>query len=238
MKKFAILVLTTILIKVQALDAQVSFRPSISLGPSFSILSNSKNELNNGFFTSGKAGLQIGAGGSMGLGERLFLRGGVNYSRQSFSFKKNNATDLAVDFTFSRQHLELPLTVGFSGYLGSLLHREFIGLSYNSLLGDNLTSKISGDSTAGSEFTVNITDKKASFLNYTVGFEVGSSFNNDGAIFFGLSYRFSPAGQYGGLFKANPYPEQKFSWNGNYALLEITYYFPRVSYWFKRDFTY
>jgi hypothetical protein len=238
MKKFVVLFLTLSLITFKGLIAQVSFRPSLSLGPSFSILSNSKNELNNGFFTSGKAGLQIGAGGSMGLSDRLFLRGGVNYSRQSFSFKKNNATDLAVDFTFSRQHLELPVLVGFSGYLGSLLHREFIGVSYNMLLGDNLSTKISGDSTAGAEFTVNINDKKASFLNYLVGFEVGSSFNNDGAIFFGLSYRFSPVDQYGGLFKANPYPEQKFGWNGNYALLEITYYFPRVSYWFKRDFTY
>ncbi len=223
---------------IQSLNAQVSFRPAVSVGPSFSILSNSKNELNNGFFTAGKAGLQIGMGGAVGLGDRLFIRSGVNYARQSFSFKKNNATDLAVDFSFSRQHLEFPVFVGFSGYLGSLIHREFIGVSYNTLLGDNLSSKISGDSTAGSEFILNINNKKASFLNYIAGFEVGSSFDNDGAIFFGLSYRFSPTGQYGGLFKANPYPEQQFSWNGNYAFLEITYYFPRVSYWFKRDFTY
>jgi hypothetical protein len=238
MKKFGILIFTSLLFSLQALHAQVSFRPSLSLGPSFSVLSNSKNDLNNGFFTSGKAGLQVGAGGTVGLSDRLFIRSGANYSRQSFSFKKNNAADLDVDFTFSRQHLELPLLFGFSGYLGSLLHREFVGLSYNMLLSDNLSTDISGDSTSGSEFTVNINDKKSSFLNYTLGFEVGSSFKNDGAIFFGLSYRFSPTSQYGGVFKTDNYPQQAFSWNGNYALLEITYYFPRVSYWFKRDFTY
>jgi hypothetical protein len=70
------------------------------------------------------------------------------------------------------------------------------------------------------------------------GMEVGTEFDNDGALFFGLSFRWNPQQQYSFQFDSQRFSPQIAATNGNFVMLEITYYLPRFSYWFKRDFTY
>jgi hypothetical protein len=111
-------------------------------------------------------------------------------------------------------------------------------VGFNSLLRSSASLGVGGDSAAVYTYTTEEPVVKNSYLNFNFGIEVGSEFDNDGSIFFGLAMRYNPETQYQYTFRAGNFPKQILRSNANFVMLEITYYFPRFSYWFKRDFTY
>lgn len=233
-------VLFVLILVIQSTSVFTQFRlcPGISFGPNFSLLSGNNQSFSDGFFTSGKVGITGGVNLSLQAEEHFWTRIGANYARTNFVFKRTSATDLRVENSYKFNVVELPLQVGFTGYLGSLKHREYVGVGLNSLLRSSSSLGVGGDSAAFYTFTTEESLVKKSFLNFNCGIEVGSEFDNDGSIFFGLALRYNPETQYQYTFRTANYPKQIVRSNANFVMLEITYYFPRFSYWFKRDFTY
>jgi len=220
------------------INAQIRLRPGMSFGPNFSLPAGGEQTLSDGFFTSGKVGITGGLNLSMQAGEHFWSRIGINFARTNFLFRRTSATDLRVENSFKFNAIETPLQIGFTGYLGSLKHREYVGVGFNSLLQSSASLGVGGDSAAVYTYVTEEPVVKKSYVNFNFGIEVGSEFNNDGSIFFGLAMRYNPETQYQYNFRAANYPQQILRSRANFVMLEITYYFPRFSYWFKRDFTY
>jgi hypothetical protein len=218
-------------------QAQIALRGGISAGPTF-ILMDDNQQLNNGFFTSTRAGANLGINLSMQSGEHFWSRVGVNYNRLNFSMKQNTSTEYRIDFRYGLNNLEIPLQVGVTGYLGSLKHREYLGVAYVNRLGRDFKTTLSGDSASVYAYSTPESVVKSSYLAFVAGLEVGTEFKNDAGLFFGLSMRYNPETQYSSSFNTAVFGNQLASTKGNYLMLEITYYLPRFSYWFKRDFTY
>jgi len=218
-------------------QAQIALRGGISAGPTF-ILMEENQQLNNGFFTSTRAGANLGLNLSMQSGEHFWSRVGVNYNRLNFSMKQNTSAEYRIDFRYGLNNLEIPLQVGVTGYLGSLKHREYLGVAYVNRLGRDFKTTISGDSASVYAYSTPESVVKSSYLAFVAGLEVGTEFKNDAGLFFGLSMRYNPETQYSSSFNTSVFGNQLASTKGNYLMLEITYYLPRFSYWFKRDFTY
>jgi hypothetical protein len=235
--RFFLILLFSLCIR-PSLQAQIRLRPGMSFGPNFSLPAGGEQTFSDGFFTSGKVGITGGVNLSLQAGEHFWSRIGTNYARTNFLFRRTSATDLRVENSFKFNAIEIPLQVGFTGYLGSLKHREYVGVGFNSLLRSSASLGVGGDSAAVYTYTTEEPVVKNSYLNFNFGIEVGSEFDNDGSIFFGLAMRYNPETQYQYTFRAGNFPKQILRSNANFVMLEITYYFPRFSYWFKRDFTY
>ena len=235
--RFFLILLFSLCIR-PSLQAQIRLRPGMSFGPNFSLPAGGEQTFSDGFFTSGKVGITGGVNLSLQAGEHFWSRIGTNYARTNFLFRRTSATDLRVENSFKFNAIEIPLQVGFTGYLGSLKHREYVGVGFNSLLRSSASLGVGGDSAAVYTYTTEEPLVKKSYLNFNFGIEVGSEFDNDGSIFFGLAMRYNPETQYQYTFRAGNFPKQILRSNANFVMLEITYYFPRFSYWFKRDFTY
>jgi hypothetical protein len=235
--RFFLILLFSLCIR-PSLQAQIRLRPGMSFGPNFSLPAGGEQTFSDGFFTSGKVGITGGVNLSLQAGEHFWSRIGTNYARTNFLFRRTSATDLRVENNFKFNAIEIPLQVGFTGYLGSLKHREYVGVGFNSLLRSSASLGVGGDSAAVYTYTTEEPLVKKSYLNFNFGIEVGSEFDNDGSIFFGLAMRYNPETQYQYTFRAGNFPKQILRSNANFVMLEITYYFPRFSYWFKRDFTY
>ena len=235
--RFFLILLFSLCIR-PSLQAQIRLRPGMSFGPNFSLPAGGEQTFSDGFFTSGKVGITGGVNLSLQAGEHFWSRIGTNYARTNFLFRRTSSTDLRVENSFKFNAIEIPLQVGFTGYLGSLKHREYVGVGFNSLLRSSASLGVGGDSAAVYTYTTEEPVVKNSYLNFNFGIEVGSEFDNDGSIFFGLAMRYNPETQYQYTFRAGNFPEQILRSNANFVMLEITYYFPRFSYWFKRDFTY
>ncbi len=235
--RFFLILLLSLCIR-PSLNAQIRVRPGMSFGPNFSLPAGGEQTFSDGFFTSGKVGITGGVNLSLQAGEHFWSRIGTNYARTNFLFRRTSATDLRVENSFKFNAIEIPLQVGFTGYLGSLKHREYVGVGFNSLLRSSASLGVGGDSAAVYTYTTEEPLVKKSYLNFNFGIEVGSEFDNDGSIFFGLAMRYNPETQYQYNFRTGSFPEQILRSNANFVMLEITYYFPRFSYWFRRDFTY
>jgi hypothetical protein len=220
-----------------SLQAQFKLNPGFSVGPSFCLMEEGTG-LTEGFFTSTRAGINAGLSLSLEAGEHFWAKTGAQFNRLNFSFKQNTATDYRVDFKYGLNNLDIPLQVGFSGYLGSLRHREYLGVAFVSRLGRSFKPTFTGDSILSHTYSFTDSPAKASYLTYVAGFEIGSEFDNDASIYFGLSLRYNPDTRYSSTFNSSRFLPQTASTRGNYLMLEITYYLPRFSYWFKRDFTY
>lgn len=235
--RFVLILLFSLCLQPRLL-AQIRLRPGMSFGPNFSLPAGGEQTFSDGFFTSGKVGITGGLNLSMQAGEHFWSRIGTNFARTNFLFRRTSATDLRVENSFKFNAIEIPLQIGFTGYLGSLKHREYVGVGFNSLLRSSASLGVGGDSAAVYTYVTEEPVVKKSYVNFNFGIEVGSEFNNDGSIFFGLAMRYNPETQYQYNFRAASYPQQILRSNANFVMLEITYYFPRFSYWFKRDFTY
>lgn len=233
-KWLSVLVFSVALLPIQA---QVAFRGGFSAGPSFILMEN-EQKLSNGFFTSTRAGVNAGLNLSMQAGEHFWSRVGVNYNRLNFSLKQNTSNDYRIDFRYGLNNIEIPLQLGVTGYLGSLKHREYLGVAFVNRLGRDMKTTITGDSASVYSYATPESAVKSSYLAFVAGLEVGTEFKNDAGLFFGLSMRYNPETQYSGGFNTAIYGNQIASTKGNYLMLEVTYYLPRFSYWFKRDFTY
>ncbi len=234
---FRIFIFSCSLIIVQVANAQTAMRIGINLGSTVAWPAPNP-VLDNGFFTVSRAGFQGGLVNTLTLGDRWIFSLGANASVQSFALRQTGIAKFNMDARFKAFQLEIPLTLGFTGYLGSLRHREFVGVGLQSNLSLDPKLVLNGDSASyiSAENTTSTTTKVYPVL--MAGFEIGSRFENDGGLFFGVCYRYGMQQVYTGSLTTNLFPEQKIAYNGSYLGFGITYYLPRYSYWFKREFIY
>jgi len=218
-------------------NAQVTGRLGFSAGPTFGLVDDDQ-VLSQNFFTSSRAGVHGGINWSFQYGERLWGRIDANYTRLNFAFRQNSDPAYGVEMRWGMNNLELPVKLGFTGYLGSLRHREYLGLAYVLPLSFREELELNGDSAGSWSPQITQPYRSPGYLSYMAGMEIGSEFDNDGALFFGLSFRWNPQQQYSFQFDSQRFNPQIVATNGNFVMLEVTYYLPRFSYWFKRDFTY
>jgi hypothetical protein len=215
---------------------QTSARLGITGSPNFS-WATSDAQLSNGFFKVTRVGFNSGINMTLSVGPRFFTRLAVNFSQQSFALRQNSDAAFKTDVRYKILNLEIPLTIGVSGFLGTLRHREFVGAGLQLPLSNNPKIIVSGDSSSAYIYsTADNTVKPYPVL--IAGFEIGSQFNNDGGLYFGANFRYGLSEVYRSTFNSNRFNPQPIGYNGTYLGLELTFYFPRFSYWFKRDFTF
>jgi hypothetical protein len=215
---------------------QTSARLGLTGSPNFS-WATSDAQLSNGFFKVTRVGFSGGINATVSVGPRFFMRLATHYSQQSFALRQNSDVAYKTDIRYRIRNLEIPFTFGVSGFLGSLRHREFVGAGLQLSLSKNPRVIISGDSSVN--YTYSITDKLVKLYPVLIaGFEVGSQFKNDGGLYFGANFRYGLNEIYQTNFISNHFNPQPIGYNGTYLGLELTFYFPRFSYWFKRDFTF
>jgi len=195
-------------------------------------------DINSGFFTVSRAGFQGGLVNTLTVNDRWIFSLGVNTSVQSFALRQTGLAQYNLDARFKALQLEVPLTVGFTGYLGSLRHREFIGVGLQSNLSLDPKLVLNGDSTSTLNASITSSSTTKIYPVLMAGFEIGSRFENDGGLFFGVCFRYGMQLAYTGSLTTNLFPEQKVAYNGSYLGFGLTYYLPRYSYWFKREFIY
>jgi len=218
-------------------DAQVNMKLGFTGGPTFSF-AGSDSVLSDGFFTSTKTGFNVGSVLTLQAGEHFFSRLGVNYSNQGFALRQTSDAIYGTDVRFRLNQLEIPLSIGFTGYLGNLRHREYIGVGVRFPLSSYNNVILKTDTSVAHTITITQQPIKGLATFLLAGFEIGSEFKNDAAIFFGASFKYGMQNLMNGGLVSSHFAPQAVSYNGTYVGLELTYYLPRFSYWFKRDFTY
>jgi hypothetical protein len=216
---------------------QTAMRAGITLGSSVAWPADLSG-LNSGFFTVSRAGFQGGLVNTLTFADRLVFRLGVNANMQSYAIRQTGVDKYRFDARIRSLNLEIPLQFGFTGYLGSLRHREMIGASLQTNL--SASSKIvqQGDSVAVISPAGTVAVTQAIYPVITAAFEIGSEFDNDGALFFGACIRYGFQETTRSNVSSNFFPAQQAAYNGTYLGFGLTFYFPRYSYWFKREFIY
>jgi hypothetical protein len=217
--------------------AQSAMRGGITLGSSVAWPADVAG-LNSGFFTVSRAGYQGGLVNTLTYADRLVIRFGVNANMQSYAIRQTGIDKYRFDARIRSLNLEIPLQVGFTGYLGSLRHREMIGAALQTNLSASSKLVSQGDSVSviGPEGSVSV--NKVVYPVITAAFEIGSEFDNDGALFFGACIRYGFQEVTRAAVNTSFFPLQQTGYNGTYLGFGLTYYFPRYSYWFKREFIY
>lgn len=236
MKRFLLLLLV-VLPFTASIAQSAKMRLGFTAGPTLAWTSANTN-ISTNFFTVGRAGVQLGVTNSLELGEHFFSSVSALYSLQSFGLKQTGIPSFGIDARFKSNNLEFPLMLGSCGYLGSLRHREFVGAGLQLNLSNVQTVKLSGDSSTVLTYTTQATSLSNVNPVFIAGFEVGSIFKNDAAMYFGATFRYATTDVYQGQFTSNRFPVQLPTYNGTYLSFNITYYLPRYSYWFKREFIY
>jgi len=212
-------------------------RLGFTAGPTIGWASG-ESQLSSRFFIVSRAGFQGGITNSIELGEHFFASASASYSIQSFALRQTSAPAVGVDARFRSHNLEFPIMLGFSGYLGSLRHREFVGAGLQLNLNYRQNVKLSGDSSSTLDYSTTTSQNKSTYPVLIAGFEVGSIFKNDAALYFGATLRYGLQDVYSGSFNAARFSNQLATYSGTYLGIGITYYLPRYSYWFKREFIY
>lgn len=220
-----------------SLTAQNAMRAGLNLGSTVAWPADISS-LNTGFFTVSRAGFQGGLINTLTIGERLVLTLGVNGNIQSLAIRQTGLSVYRMDARFKAINLEVPLQIGFTGFLGSLRHREMIGAGLQSNL--SFQSKLieTGDSVSTILPVSQISSSAKVYPVLLAAFEIGSEFENDGAIFFGLCFRYGMQQVYSASLNTTQFPQQTVTYNGTYLGFGLSFYFPRYSYWFKREFIY
>jgi hypothetical protein len=216
---------------------QVSNRLGINLGSTVAWPADNA-VLDNGFFTVSRAGFQGGLVNTLTFNDRWLLSIGANTSIQSFAVRQTGFPEYNMDARFKALQFEVPITFGFTGYLGSMRHREFIGAGLQSNLSLNPKLVLNGDSTSQLNAVISTNSTSKIYPVLLAGFEIGSQFDNDGALYFGVCFRYGMQEAYTGALSTTIFPDQKVAYNGSYLGFGLTYYLPRYSYWFKREFIY
>ena len=226
-------------ILVLSMNAQTRLNLGFTAGPIISWASND-SKFQNDFFKSGKAGYNAGLSLSIQSGEHFFSRLSTLYSTQIFAISQTSNINYKIDTRLRFNQLEIPLVVGFTGFLGSLKHREYVGAAMSFNL-NNSQKFITGDSVTGNDYSLATTKLNKAFPLLMAGFEIGSQFKNDGGLFFGINLRYGLNSIYSGSLEASQngiFSIQTPDYRGTYIGIEVTYYLPRFSYWFKREFIY
>lgn len=219
------------------LGAQTFVRMGLTGGPNFNW--PVKLESSDGYFGVTRASFQGGLIASLQAGPHFFSKVSVLYNRQSFIARNRSQADSSFDVRYMLHGLEIPLVIGFSGNLGSLRHREFVGAS----LVNNLSWSAKAEGTGIQEAENSVLPFSKGFSNnpYPVlmaGFEVGSVFNSDAALFFGATFRYGLDNVFTSTIQSANFAPQQVYFGGTGVSIDITWYFPRFSYWFKREFTF
>jgi hypothetical protein len=219
-----------------SLNAQTRLNLGFTAGPIIS-WGSPDSKFQNDFFKSGKVGYNAGLSLSLQSGEHFFSRISTLYSTQIFAISQTSNINYKIDSRLRFHQLEIPLVVGFTGYIGSLKHREYVGAAMSFNLNTS-TKFIRGDSLPEKDFTLTTDKLNKAFPLLMAGFEIGSVFKNDAALFFGVNFRYGLNSIYSGTLNSSKYSLQNPSYKGTYVGIEVTYYLPRFSYWFKREFIY
>ena len=225
------------LISTFQIQAQSPMRLGIHAGSSIS-WSKPDGALSPGFFTVSRAGFEGGLVNTLVLNDRLLLSVAANFSSQVFTLRQTGTPKYTLDARFRTYNLDVPLTIGFTGYIGSLRHREMVGIGLQSTLATGSRLILNGDSTSLLNATTSIAQKTSVYPVLMAGFEIGSTFDNDGGMFFGLTLRYGMQDVFSGSLNTNAFPIQSLKYQGTYLGFGLTYYLPRYSYWFKREFIY
>lgn len=196
------------------------------------------SQLSDQFFTVSRAGLQGGIINTLTISDRIVLSIGANASLQSFALRQTGEAAYNLDARFKAFQLDVPFRVGFTGYLGSLRHRELIGVGLQTNLSYSNKLVFNGDSSSTISLSAKSTSSLSAYPVLTAAFEIGSEFNNDAALFFGISFRYGLQETYSATLTSTRYLPQTVTYNGTYLGFGLTYYLPRYSYWFKREFIY
>jgi hypothetical protein len=194
--------------------------------------------LDNGFFTVSRAGVAGGLLNTLTVSDRFISSIGVNASLQSFALRQTGIDVFNLDVRFKALQLEIPISIGFTGYLGSLKHREVIGIGLQTNLSLNNKIVLNGDSAFALNAIASSTINRTIYPVLMAGFEIGSRFDNDGGLFFGVNFRYGLQEVYSANLSTTVFGPQRVTYNGTYLGLGLTFYLPRYSYWFKREFIY
>jgi len=217
--------------------AQNSFRPGISIGTNFSYPDRS-TELSDGFFTIYRSGLQGGLSGLFTINDHFVVKTSLLYVTQSVGLRGEDA-NFKTDVRVNSDNLLLPIQVGYQNKLGTLILRELIGVSF----AQNISRKNNVNIDPGTSNGITADHRideiySRSFLPMlNVGLEIGSIFNSDAGFFMGIHYRQGIGRFYQFNYSGNYIPNTQFlSTKSNFLSIELTYYFSRPSYWFKKEF--
>jgi hypothetical protein len=218
------------------LKAQSYLKMGFLAGPTVSWAS-SNTQLSDGFFAVSRGGLSVGPVLAFHAGEHFFARFAPVYSRQNFAIRQTSFPAVQTDFRIGLRNIELPFVLGYSGFLGGLTHREYIGAGIQYNLSQSLGSVFSNG--AGLQTQTEKITQATSYPVIMAGFEIGNVFKSDGALFFGGAFRY---GFQDISSQRHTTPSANVplltTYNGVYLGIEITLYLPRFSYWFKREFEY
>jgi hypothetical protein len=220
-----------------SLSGQIYMKPGIVAGPSFTWV-NGNAGLRDGFFGVTRTAFNAGICNSLQVGSHFFSKISVLYSMQNFAIRQTGIPEWRTDVRYRISRLEIPLVAGSSGFIGNLRHREYLGAALSIRMGERSRVTASGDSVSSYTYSTQDLEKTQSVVLLLAGFEVGTTFKNDASVYFGGVIRWGLNQMYGGEFESNRFMTQDVRFKGSYAGLEITLYFPRYAYWFKREFTY
>lgn len=219
------------------LSGQNSFRPGLTLGTNFSY-PDRDTKLSEGFFTIYRSGLQAGLKGLFTINDHFVIKTGLMYVTQSVGLRgedQNFKTDVRVN----HENLLIPLQLGYQNKLGTLILRELLGINFAQNLGRRNVVNIENIGTSAINPVHDILEvtNQAFLPMINVGIEIGSIFKNDAGFFIGVHYRQGLGKFYQFNYQGNYFNDnQFFSTKSNFLSIELTYYFSRPSYWFKKEF--
>lgn len=226
-----------LLIAGNFLHGQIYMKPGITAGPSFT-WPDGTSRLSDGFFGVTRTAFQAGICNTFQAGNHFFSKISLLYAMQNFAVRQTGIPAWRTDIRYRISRLEIPLVAGTSGFLGSLRHREYLGASLSLRMAEQPTVNLSGDSLKVHQYVTKADLTKQTAVLLMAGFEVGTTFKNDASLFFGGFIKWGLDQLYAASFESNHFNQQQINFKGSYAGLEITYYFPRYTYWFKREFTF
>ena len=222
---------------VNAVKSQTAMHLGLNAGTTVSWPADI-SQLSDEFFTVSRAGFQGGIINTLTISDRLILSLGVNASLQSFALRQTGEAAYNLDARFKAFQLDVPFQVGFTGYLGSLRHRALLGVGLQTNLSYSNKLVFNGDSSSTINLEAISTGSLSVYPVLNAAFEIGSEFNNDAALFFGICFRYGLQEAYSATLNSTRYIPQTVTYNGTYLGFGLTYYLPRYSYWFKREFIY
>jgi hypothetical protein len=219
-------------------SAQTSFRPGISAGTTFSY-PDRQSEFSEGFFSIYRSGLQGGFTTLVTVNNNFVFKSGLLYSTQSVGMR-GDGSGYKTDIRVNSDNLLLPLQFGYQNKLGSLILRELIGVTFmQNVKRNNVVTIEAQNQGAIPEYTISEVRDISFMPMLNFGLELGSIFNNDAGFFIGVHYRQGFSRMYQFNYNSSYVNEpQFFSTKSSFIAIELTYYFSRPSYWFKKEFEY
>lgn len=218
-------------------SGQTYMKLGVTAGPGFAWL-DKDSDLKDGFFRVTRTGFSGGICNSLQAGEHFFTKISVLFSSRTFSMRQTSRPEYRTDIQYTLSGIEIPWVAGTSGFLGSLRHREYLGVSVSSRTGLKRRTELKGDSASLLSYNFETGNAKGFFPSVLLGFEVGTTFRNDASLYFGGLIRYGIQQVFSEKVSGNIFQSQNPVYRGAYAGIELHYYLPRYSYWIRKEFTY